>query len=174
MSATDRLDLLTALLVIDCWLSPQTEPKPPELPELEAVRKASDAATSWRMDSLTSYNQAASLVEYFDRWVAEWASVSSELNHVGCWHAVLLADVLAALSEHIEATRRAQAARRARGKGIDAWGVQKLAQVEALNGALVTYDAALHRSIGHERLTRASTYWGDQLRERMRAARRAP
>lgn len=156
MSAA-QLDVVVTLVGLEAWIT-ATDRAAPDL----AARAPLHAAVvrARRHYAGLDAKQGEQALARFERWAKSYDAVTQPLAHRLSPHAVLAADLLAAMDGHVSALRDAQAARRAKGKAVDA---RKLADLEAVNTALVQYDAALQVAMGHTRATQEATFIADRL-----------
>lgn len=159
MSAA-QLDVVVTLVALEAWLT-AADRAAPDLAERAPLHAAVVRARR-HYDGLDA-RQGDKALARFERWAKSYDAVTQPLAHRLSPHAVLAADLLAALDGHVSALRDAQAARRAKGKAVDA---RKLADLEAVNEALARYDGALQAAMGHTRATQEATFIADQLRAR--------
>jgi hypothetical protein len=162
MSAA-HLDVVVTLVALECWSNPDAERHAPDLPGRTELRAAVLCARR-HYQHLTPRDGERALAA-FERWARGYDAVTQPLAHALSPHAVLAADLLAALDGHVSALRTAQAARRAKGRPAQA---AKLADLARVNDALVAFDAALQAAMHHTRATQEATYVADQLRARAR------
>jgi len=157
MSAV-QLDVVVTLVALEAWIT-AADRAAPDLAERAPLHAA--VVRARRHYAGLDAKRGEQALARFERWAKSYDAVTQPLAHRLSPHAVLSADLLAALDGHVSALRDAQAVRRAKGKAVDA---RKLADLEAVSGRLSEYDAALQRAMGHMRATQEATYLGDQIR----------